>query len=85
MMTHTYHPMFHSMSDGDWGQCELEIKEEFLAFVTKFTSEVSDSIQSMAPGQELFQLDPEDHVRLNQQGQDMEKLHYFERKFSLWL
>jgi hypothetical protein len=44
MMTHTYHSMFHSMSAQDWGQCEAEIKEEFLAFVSKFSSEVSDSI-----------------------------------------
>lgn len=85
MMNHTYHPMFHSMSQQDWGQCEQEIKEEFLAFVSKFTSEVTDSISSMAPGQELFQLDADDQARLNQQGQDMEKLHYFERKFSQWL
>jgi hypothetical protein len=39
----------------------------------------------MAPGQELFQLDADDHAKLNQQGQEMEKLHYFERKFSTWL
>lgn len=67
-MTQAFHPMFHSMTTGDWGQCEAEIKEEFLSFISKFTSEVSDSIQSMAPGQELFQLDAEDHARLNQQG-----------------
>lgn len=65
-MTHTYHPMFHSMSSTDWGQCETEIKDEFLAFVSKFTTEVSDSIQSMTPGQELFQLDADDQGRLNQ-------------------
>ena len=28
----------------------MNIKDEFLAFVSKFSTEVSDSIQSMTPG-----------------------------------
>jgi len=57
--------MFHNLSPSDWNLCEEEIKEEFLAFVHKFSTEVTDSIQSMAPGQELFQLDADDHAKLN--------------------
>jgi hypothetical protein len=36
----------------------------------------------MAPGQELFMLEPEEQAKLAMQGQDLEKLHLFERKFS---
>jgi dynein heavy chain, axonemal len=85
MIQYTYEPMIKNMSASDWGQCEEEIREEYLSYVRKFASEVQDSIQSMAPGQELFQLDPEEQQRLNVQGQDIEKLHFFERKFSQWL
>lgn len=85
MMSTTYSTMFENMTTEDWAQCETEIREEFLAFVGKFTSEVTDSIQSMAPGQELFQLDADEHAKLTLQGNEMEKLHYFERKFSQWL
>jgi|LakMenEpi03Aug12_release.lakeMendotaPanAssembly.Ray.scaffolds.fasta_scaffold3159329_1 hypothetical protein len=36
----------------------------------------------MAPGQELFELDPEEQAKLFSQGLDLEKIHHFEKKFS---
>jgi hypothetical protein len=39
----------------------------------------------MTPGKELFTLNEEDHNKLNQQGNDQDKVRYFEIKFSKWL
>ena len=44
MMNTTYQPMFNLMDHSDWGQCDNEMKEEFLHIVSKFSSEVQDSI-----------------------------------------
>jgi len=43
---------------------------------------VQDSIQSMSPGQELFQLDPEEQQKLSHQTADADKVPFFERKFT---
>jgi hypothetical protein len=32
----------------------------------------------MSPGKELFNLSEEDHTKLNQQGNDQDKVRYFE-------
>jgi len=82
MIQYTYEPMIKNMSTQDWGQCEEEIKEEYLIYVRKFASEVQDSIQSMSPGQELFQLDPEEQQKLSHQTADADKVPFFERKFT---
>jgi len=44
MIQYTYEPMIKNMSASDWGQCEEEIREEYLSYVRKLASEVQDSI-----------------------------------------
>jgi hypothetical protein len=39
----------------------------------------------LAPGQDLFTLDPEELTKYNGANDGAEKLQYFERKFSQWL
>lgn len=85
MMELVYFPMIERMEPKDWEKCEEEARNEFIALSKKFNQEVNESIKSIQPGQELFQLDQEEFNKIGQGGNEQEKQIYLERKFASWL
>lgn len=85
-MEYVYNPAIDKLCeplDRDfWGKCNDESRIEFLSITSKFTKEVSEAIDLMTPGQELFKLDPEELAKYETESA---KIEYYNRKFSQWI
>ena len=78
-MENVYQQFIERMDGTYWDLCEKESIDDFNNLTGKFGKELHDAIQSMAPGQELFQLDKEDEDKYCQT--ENEKMNFYERKF----
>jgi dynein heavy chain, axonemal len=85
MMENVYHPMIERMGNDDWGECEEESRNDFHIATKKFGTDLSDSIKSMTPGQDVFQLDPDIMARFTSSAQEAERTNYYEREFKAWI
>jgi len=74
LMDEVYSRFLEELTPEDWGQCEPESRQEFVHESDKFSEEVALSVKLMAPGQELFILDPDEMVRFSNQNNEAEKI-----------
>lgn len=82
MMTYAFQPMIEKLDKKYWGECDNDLKEEFIQLTNSFSKELDESLNSMSRNLDKCKLDHEHIKSLNN---ETAKLNHYEAQFEEWL
>jgi len=82
VMSNVYEPMIGYLDGGDWGECNEDLKQEFLSSTKKFAADLQETIKSLSNG---YTITTFDHSEYNAKNTDKDKAEFLQRHFARWL
>ena len=78
MMTYSFQPLIEKLDQKYWGECDQEIKSEFIQMTNNFSKELDENLNSMSKNLDRCKLDHEHIKSLNN---ETAKLNHYEAQF----